>query len=332
MPPRVRVLVVGAGALGSVYGAALARAGADVQLLARRAHAEAVEAAGGIEVDGLDGRWRAALRAEWRPERIAAAEIVIVLTKSHDTDAALAALPQVRDHARVVVSLQNGVEKDRRLAAWCGEQRVLGGMSMVGATLERPGSVRHTLVGATYLGELAGGASARARELAELLERGGLPAVATDRVLSAEWSKLVHAAPTMTLTGLARLPFHAVLLDPGLAVRYVRLLREGAAVAAAAGVALDDWPGMFPVRTLAAAPEEEAVALVRERGRAMAAANSTAVRVSMLSDIERGRRLEVDAVHGFLVAEAERRGVPVPLSRVAHELLCALDAAAGARA
>ena len=149
-----RVVVVGAGALGTVYGAGLARGGATVQLLARRPHAEAIRAAGGVEIRGVDGSWHAELDADWRPERIEPADTVIVMTKSHDTARALAELPQLVDGIEVAASFQNGIEKDRLLAEWCGKDRVVGGMSMVGATLERPGVVSHTLPGATYTGEL----------------------------------------------------------------------------------------------------------------------------------------------------------------------------------
>ncbi len=322
-----RVLIAGAGALGSVYGAAFARGGAEVQLLARREHAEAVQRAGGIVVDGPHGRWEARLGAEWRPERIEAADVLVLLTKAHDSGAALAGLERLREDVEVALSLQNGVAKDSELAGWCGADRVLGAVSMVGATLEQPGRVRHTLEGTTYLGELDGRTGERPRELATLLEAGGMPVVVTDRIRSAEWSKLVHAAATMTITGLPRLPFHEALQDPGLSGLYVDSVREGAAVAELAGAELDDWPGMFPVRTIASGPRDDAVALVRERGRGMAEARSTQVRVSMLRDIDQGRRLELDAVHGFLVAEGRRHGQALPLTEAALRLLSALGPA-----
>jgi len=324
-----RALVVGAGSLGTLYGACLARAGLDVELLAREPHASAVREAGGVEVDGVGGRWDAALRATADPREVAPAELVVVLTKAHDTRAALASAAHVRAGVELAVSLQNGIEKDRLLAAWCGGERVLGGASMVGATLERPGCVRHTLRGVTYLGELAGGGSERADRLAALLEAGGLQASVVDDIVSVEWSKLVHAAPTMALTSLARLPFHEVLTDGALGRSYVALVREGAEVAARAGVELRDWPGMFPVASVAGSTEEEALALVRVRGEAIAEAGQTAVTISMLRDVELGRPLELDAVHGFLVGEAERLGVDVPLTRLTLALLRGLDPARG---
>jgi 2-dehydropantoate 2-reductase len=323
-PRRRRILVVGAGSLGTLYGARLARV-ADVQLLARRDHAEAIQRQGGAEVVDETGTTLAPVRADWRPQRLTPADTAIVLTKAHDSAAALESVAHLRGGLELVVSLQNGVEKDRLLIDWCGPGPVVGGSSMVGATLESPGRVRHTLPGQTYIGELPEGLTPRVRALAALLDRSGLPTTPTDRICSVEWSKLVHAAPTMTLTALTRMPFDRVLVHETLSAIYVRLLREGAAVAAAAGVQLDDWPGMFPVRTIAEAPVGEARDLVRERGRQMSRQGSTAVRISMLEDVRRGRRLELDAVHGFLVAEARRRDVPAPLSNLSLELLRSLE-------
>lgn len=322
-----RVVVVGAGALGTIYGAGVARGGASVQLLARRPHAEAIQAAGGVTVVGVEETWHAQLTADWRPERIEPADTVIVMTKSHDTARALAGLAHLRDAVELAVSFQNGIEKDRLLASWCEAEKVVGGMSMIGATLDRPGTVSHTLPGATYIGELPRGDSSRVRALGAALEAGGLPVVVSEEILSVEWSKLVHAGPSMTITTLPQLPFHRALQDPGLADLYIRLLGEGAAVAAAGPepVELLDLPGMFPVRSYLAAEHADAVAMVQQRGAQMERAGSTNVITSMLRDLQTGRRLELDAIHGFLVREGDRLGVRVPYNRTCYELLLALD-------
>jgi 2-dehydropantoate 2-reductase len=322
-----RVLIVGAGGLGSVYGAALARAGADVQLLARRPHAEAIRRAGGVEVRRPHDRFSVALRAEWRPERIEPVDTVIVMTKSHDTAVALSELGHLPRDVRIALSFQNGVEKDRLLADWCGAETVIGAMSMVGGSLVAPGVVAHTLLGTTYLGELPRGTSERVAALAADLRDGGMDIVVSERIRALEWSKLAHAGPSMTIAVLPRLPFHQALQDPGLAGLYIHLLREGAAVAAGDpdAVPLEDLPGMFPVRRLAAGPHAEAVAVVQGFGRRMEVAGSTNVVISMLADLRSGRRLELDAVHGFLVEEAGRLGLAAPYNRVCLELLQALD-------
>ncbi len=314
MPPRA--VVVGAGSLGTLYGAALARAGARVQLLARRPHAEAIARNGGVTVASLNGAWHAPLGADWRPERIEPAEIAIVMTKSHDTAPALASLAHLTDRLEVAVSFQNGIVKDMLLCDWCGEERVIGGISMVGATLEGPGAVSHTLAGPTYTGELPTGTSERVDRLAALLNAGGLPTIVSAQILAAEWSKLAHAGPSMTITTLSGLPFDQALRDARLADLYVRLLREAAAVAGAGAepVGLLDLPGTFPVRTFVDAEHDAAVEMVRERGRQITSTGATNVVISMLKDLRDGRRLELEAIHQYVVDEARRRDVSVPLS------------------
>jgi 2-dehydropantoate 2-reductase len=319
-----RVLIVGAGSLGSVYGAFLARAGHDVQLLAREPHARAVQERGGLVLETSAGSTLVPARAEWMPERVEQADIMIVLTKTPDTEAALSGLEHIRSGLRLAVSLQNGVEKDDVLARWCGSAAV-GGVSMVGGTLIEPGVVRHTFLGRTIVGELPRGTSPRVERFAALLERSGLEAVVAPDVRSIEWTKLVHAVPTMALTALARLPFHEALLSPDLAPAFVALAREGASVAAAAGARLDDETMRFPIKSIATAPDAEAVALVQEQGRRMERAGMTDVRVSMLQSIERGRRTEVEAIHGYVTREGARLGVAVPRIELCYSLLAAID-------
>jgi 2-dehydropantoate 2-reductase len=318
-------LIIGAGSLGTLYGAALARAGLAVQLLARPAHAEAVEAAGGIRVEGIGGTWTAPLRATAEPARVEPAEIVVLLTQCQDTESALRGLDHVRDGVRLAVSLQNGGGKNEWLAAWCGEAAVVGGTSMVGATLDGPGRVRHTSAATTYLGELDGSDSRRVQALAAHLEHGGLATLVTDRVRAAEWSKLLNAAATMTIGALARIPVHAVFRGERTSRCYVEQIREGEAIARAHGVDIGNWPGMAPVATLCELAPEAAAEVMRDRGEALVARGETKVTPSMLRSILTGRPLEVEHVHGYLVREAERRGVAAPMLALAYAVLQAID-------
>jgi 2-dehydropantoate 2-reductase len=324
-PDAERVLIIGAGSLGSVYGGLLARAGHDVQLLAREPHARAIEAAGGLRLESSGEELLVPLRADWRPGRIEPAEIAILLTKSLDTAGALAGLEHIRSGLRLAVSLQNSVEKDDLLRAWCGPGPVVGGVSMVGGTLVEPGYARHTFDRATVVGELPTGSSPRVERFAGLLRDAGLSGVVSQNVLGAEWAKVIHSAPVMALAVLTRMHLHELLLSPDLARIYVRLAREGATVAEAAGVELDDGPLDFPLRRIVSADDDEAVELVRNEGRRMETAGMTRIRVSMLQSVERGRRTEVETVHGFVVREAVRLGVPVPTSELFYSLLEAID-------
>lgn len=321
----MRVLIAGAGSLGSVYGGFLARAGHDVQLLTREAHAAAITAAGGLRVESLEAAFHAPLRATADPAEVEGADVVILLSKTPDSEAVLEAIGHVAGDVGMALSLQNGVAKDELLARWCGPERVVGAMSMVGGTLVAPGVVRHSFAGPTFVGELDGTVTDRVRALGAALEEAGLEAVVTDRITSVEWSKLVHANPSMAVTALTRLDFHLAFTTPELAEVFLDLVVEGAAIARAAGVELDDWPGLLPVRTLSDLPRDEALARVHAHGRRMEEAGMTQVRISMLQSIERGRRTEVDAIQGFLAREAARHGVAAPTTTVVHRLLAGLD-------
>jgi 2-dehydropantoate 2-reductase len=321
-----RVVVIGAGSLGTVYGAALARAGLDVQLLAREEHARAIQESGFVTIDSFGERRQVPLRAEWRPERIEPAEIAILLTKTPATQEALDSLAHVRDTVRIAASFQNGVAKNDELAAWSGPASVVGAVAMVGGTLESPGHVRHTMNGPSFIGELDGSSSERVARLAALLEAGGLPVVVTDRIRSVEWSKLVHASPTTALPALTGLHLHQIFTTPDLARLYVDMVREGAEVATAVGVELDDWGSLFPVRTIAAAPQDEALALALAHGDRLVAAGMTQITVSMLQSVQTRRRLEVEAIQGYLCREGARLGLPTPITDLCYRVLSGMDA------
>lgn len=321
-----RVLVVGAGALGSVYGGVLARTGMDVQLLARDGHARAITDQGGLHVRGVEDAWFAPLRATADPAAVEPAEVVIVMAKAPDTATALTGLDHVVPTVRLAVSWQNGLSKGEVLAAWCGPDRVVGGASMVGAVGIRPGAVHHTFTGPTFVGELPAGTSPRTAALAALLEAGGLPAQDTDDIRSVEWSKLVQVLPAMSLTALTRLRYHEVLLSSRLSRLFARLVAETAAVAAADGVVVADWPAMLPVGTLASLPEDEAAARIRQFGQTLVDAGQVHIKPSMLQSVERGRHLEVDAIQGHVAREAARLRVDAPTVTLCHELLTGIDA------
>lgn len=319
-----RVLVVGAGALGSVYGGLLSAAGMDVQLLGRAPHVAAIRTSG-LVVHTPSGAQVHHVRATSHPGEVEPAEVVIVLVKTPDTSSVLDQLAHLRGTPRLAVSLQNGLEEAGLLVDWAGRGAVVGGASMVGATLEAPGVVRHTLEGPTFLGEHDGTISARVEALGDALGAAGLEAVVTGDIRSVEWSKLVHAAPSMSLTALTRRWFHEVLVAPELAELFVDQLFEGVAIARAAGVEVKDWPQLLPLATIASGTRAEARDLVRAHGERLEEAGMTEIRISMLQSIERGRRTEVDATLGVLVRAAAAHDVDAPVLRTCHGLLAGID-------
>src|SRR3954469_15599367 len=317
----MRIVVVGAGSLGTVVAAALAASGVDVVVYCRPAQVAAIED-DGLDVGGLR-ELHARVRATADAAAIGAVDYLLLAVKTRDTPAALAALRDVPLGA--AASLQNGLAKDDQLAAAYGGGRVLGAATILSATAQGPGRATWTLRGTTYFGELDGPPTPRVEALVAAFEGAGLPAEAVANVRSAEWSKLCQIVPAAALSALTRLPYYLVCKTPALAELFVDLTRECAAVADAAGVPLADYAAYNP-RTLATAPRAEAVASMIARVTTMEANGLTEMRISMLQDILRGRPTEVEETLVYVVRTAETLGVPVPLVRFAYGVVRGVEA------
>ncbi len=321
-----RVLIVGAGSLGTVYGARLARSGCEVQLLCREPHGRALRKASGVLLETMGHEPETiSVDAVWDYDDVRAADVVIVLTKTYDTAEALAGIQRIARDVRLAVSLQNGLAKNDMLASWCGPDRVVGGASMVGGTMIAPGHVRHTFEGPTFLGELSEGGGSRTERLVGMLADAGLEAEAVSDIHSVEWSKLAQVLPAMSVTALTRRYYHEVLLSPELAGVFVGLVKEVGAVARAEGTTLLDWPAMLPVGTLSTAPYGEAIERVLSFGQQLMESGAVSIKPSMFQSVERGSRLEVEEIQGFVARRAAHHGVDVPRVATCYELLSGID-------
>jgi 2-dehydropantoate 2-reductase len=254
-------------------------------------------------------------------------DYLVLAVKTPDTASALAAVAGLQPQS--VLSLQNGILKDEQLAAAFGRERVIGATTILGATMTHPGVAEHTFNGATLLGELQGGGSERVERLVAALSWAGLHAEVAEDIVGAEWSKLCQIVPAALLSVLTRLPYYRVCATEPLAARFVQITRECAAVAEACGARVGDYPG-FNVRTLVELPEDEAVACIVERGRDLERRGMVSMRISMLQDLERGRRLEVEETVGEVVRRGGAHGVPLPTTAFAYSLVKGIEGALSA--
>jgi 2-dehydropantoate 2-reductase len=268
------VVVFGAGSLGSLLGGLLARTH-DVTLVGRRPGVEAVRA------DGLrvTGAVETTVHPDARtapPER---ADLALVTVKAYDTDAAATALADVDLEA--VCSLQNGLGNESRLAATL-DAPVLAGTCTYGARLVDPGVVACTGVGEVALGPREGGRSTVADRVGRAFDDAGVVTTVADDMPRRLWEKLAVNAGINAPTALARIP-NGALRTGDVGTVASAAAREVAAAARAEGVDL---------------PDDRAVAAVES------VADATADnRSSMLQDVERGRRTEVDSINGAVAGE-----------------------------
>ncbi len=307
------VVVLGAGALGSVYGAWFAEAGAEVMLVARPAHAGAVNRSG----LRIDERPPVKVRAITDPAEAGDCDILLLASKAFDNPELLGGY---RGSAQAAFSVQNGVRQAEPLVARFGSAAV-GCVSLVGGTLGEPGHAHHSFDGPTLLGDLATTAPGTSATIAEALP--GRKLEVHDDISPALWSKGVLAAAAMGVVGLTRLVYHRIFLMPETRDVFYDLACEGAAIAAAEGVELIDGHGPFQIRALTQESRAEAHKRLAAVGERMEAAGETEVRVSILQSIDRGRPFEVQAVFGDLVAIADGHGLEVPTLRAVTRLLTA---------
>lgn len=311
--PMTNVVVLGAGALGSVYGAWFVEAGAEVTLVARPAHADAVNR-GGLRIDD---RPPVEVRAVSDPGEAGDCDILLLASKAFDNPELLGGY---RGSAQAAFSVQNGVRQAEPLVARFGSAAV-GCVSLVGGTLGEPGHATHSFDGPTLLGDLPTTAPGTAATIAQALP--GRKREVHDDIAPALWSKGVLAAAAMGVVGLTRLVYHRIFLMPETRDVFYDLAREGASIAAAEGVELIDGHGPFQIRALTQEGRADAHRRLAAVGERMEATGETEVRVSILQSIDRGRPFEVQAVFGDLVEIADHHGLEVPTLRAVTRLLAA---------
>lgn len=302
----MRVLVVGAGAVGGYFGVLLARGGHEVAFVARGANLAALRAQGlRVELPGGETWQLDAPIAVEDPAGAPPADLILVCVKSYDTAAAAKALrPAIRPDT-IVLSLQNGIENEDVLASVLDLPPLMLALTQIGVALTAPGVVHFSGRGNILFGEPDGRASARAETVRAALAKAGIPVEVRADIQVAVWEKLAWNAGFNAVTTITRTTVAEALAVPATRDLIVTAMEEVDAVATALRI------------------------LVRRRRTERVLADSTNAlpdfQTSMLQDLLRGRRLEYDAITGAVVRAAERAGVAVPVNRALLALLARLD-------
>jgi 2-dehydropantoate 2-reductase len=317
---RAQVAILGAGAIGSILGAHLARAGHSVAMVARGDRARAVEREG-LRIKGLvDFSVRVPVITD--ASQLQTADTLIVAIKTPGTQAALARLAHVEVGA--AFSIQNGILKNELLAEIFGAGRVLGALADTSGELLPSGEVLFTRNVNLPLGELAGGISERSRRIAGMIDRAGIRSTAVADIVAMEWSKFTVWLALVSLAVTTRSVTWTYLADPDCAGLLVRLVREAASLARAQGIALTEGAAALPLTKLLDVPEQEAIETIRRMGEEMRR-RSPDHRMSALQDLEAGRPLEVEETFGYAVRKAATLGLSLPLLEAFHHLVGGID-------
>jgi len=301
----ISAAIIGCGAMGSLFGALLARAGHTVWMIdihPERAH---VMAANGIHVEAPGGDLHVGVNATADPSTVPPADYVLVFVKAYDTSAAADVAARLIGPQTTVVTLQNGLGNAEVLSDRFGPDRVVGGATAHGATEIAPGHVRHAGVGPTVIGAVMPKSTERARRLAVILTQAGFETEVTDDLPGAIWSKVVINCGINAVGALTRLRNGLLVEDSGASQVMRSAVEEAAAVATMKGI------------TLAYCDPAERVEQV---------CRATAENInSMLQDVLRCRRTEVDAINGAISREGDEHGAATPVNDALAALVGAIE-------
>ena len=298
----MKIVVMGAGAVGGYFGARLAAGGSDVSFVARGEHLAAIRR-DGLRVESPLGNIHISpAKITDDPATTGVADAVLFAVKLWDTEEAAQRIRPAVGPDTAVISLQNGVQKDSILRPIVGEQAVVGGVSYVGAAIARPGVIRHTgKLQKLVFGEYEGTHSARCQALLEACDRAGIEAEISGDIERSIWEKFVSIVGLSATTAAIRLPIGPIRSHPETRALLLDVMREVVAVGRACGVRLD--PGFADNRMTfwdSVSPEMTS---------------------SMQTDLERGNRLELPWLSGAVVELGRQKGVPTPANRVLYDTL-----------
>ena len=308
------ITVYGAGAIGGITGARLARAGHDVLLVDRAEDHVAAMNAQGLTIESRDGSVTVPVRAIAPGALGHGLELVLLAVKSQDTPAALEVLAPRLASDGAIVSLQNGLN-EALIAAAVGAPRTVGCLVNWAADWTAPGRILHGGTGALVLGELDGRVSDRVQRLAKLLDVVA-PTRVSDNILGYTWAKHVYGALLVATAVVDAHVYEVVERSPEVQQMLVALVMESMTVAEAAGIRLEAFDEYDPAlyRKAArgdAAGRAQAMAIVAAHYRA-----HTKTKTGIWRDLAvRKRKTEVGALLGATVARGEKHGLALPLTR-----------------
>ena len=311
----MKILIVGAGAIGAYIGARMARAGFDVTLFARGPHLKAMQDRG-VQVRSAEGDFDAHPRIVASLEEAGPADVVFLAVKAHSLPQLAPLLQPVIGPDTTVVSTQNGIPwwffqgiggewEDLRLeridpggviSAAIAPRRVVGSIVYFSTEISSPGVVQYISGNRISIGEPDGSRSDRCRRIAEVLVASGLRCPITTHIREEIWVKILGNASLNPLSALTRATIAQMLRDPGVAEIVRNIMHEVEAVAQ-------------KLRMELSVTVDQRIAGAEKVGEH---------KTSMLQDLEAGRPMELEALVGSVVELGERVGVPMPYARTVY--------------
>lgn len=307
---KVNIAILGAGAMGSLFGGILAEAGHKIWLVdVWKEHVEAIREKG-LRITGLSGdRVIRNLQAVSSAQEVENVDLVIVFVKSTVTEEAVRAARCLFGPGTLALTLQNGLGNVERIGSVIGFENVLAGVTAQGATVLSPGEIYHAGRGLTAVGELQGACTPRVEKLAALLNEAGIQTTVSQNVMGLIWGKLLVNVGINALSALTGLK-NGQLLDYSDTAELMELaVLEAFQVSKAKGIHL---------------PYEDPVSHTKE-----VALATSQNRSSMLQDVIHRRKTEIEMINGAIVREAQALSIQTPVNKVLTNLVRTLERSYG---
>jgi 2-dehydropantoate 2-reductase len=300
----MKITMMGAGAMGSLFGGLLALSEEEVWLFDIRKEQIDAICSTGLILGEKEKRQIIRVNATSDLTSIGSVDLVIFFVKTYHTEKAASDSLILQKEDTVFLTFQNGLGNEEAICRSIDPKKVMLGVTNHGATLLGPGHIRHAGRGKTNLGELDGKVSDRATRIAQVFSNAGIETEVSTRIHDLVWNKLLTNVGINALTALTGLK-NGKLLDFPETLRLMEaLVSEAAEVARRKGVRIDKNP-LEKVKAVAEATREN--------------------RSSMGQDFDFKRRTEIDAINGAVVREAAKLGISVPYNQIVTDLVKAIE-------
>nr|WP_314718740.1 2-dehydropantoate 2-reductase [uncultured Fretibacterium sp.] len=298
----MKIAILGAGAMGCLYGGTLAEAGHEVVLIdVWKEHVEALNTSG-LQIEEPDRIRRIEnIRAVTHPSETGAVELVIVFVKATLTEQAAREAFCLVGEETMVLTLQNGLGNVEKLNSVMGLSHVIAGTTGHGSTLLGPGRIRHAGTGETVIGEQSGGRSERIAALASTFNHAGIATKISENVMGLIWTKLIVNVGINALTAVTGMRNGQLVDYPETESLMRAAIDEACAVARSKGICFEVADPFEHTRNIAKKTAEN--------------------RSSMLQDVMAKRRTEISVINGAIVELGEKLGIAVPVNAVLTKLI-----------
>jgi len=302
---KMKTLIVGAGAMGSLVGGLLAESGVDVTLFDVAREQIAAIRERGLIIERENQRRLVRVKAVEQVEGLNPADLIIVLVKSYDTETAVKGIKSCVGPDTMILTLQNGLGNTDIIAQEFSSVRVFGGVTSHGAMLLAPGIVRHNGGAKTHVGPVVSSELGRAELLARLLSEAGMDTLVSRDIKGILWTKLIVNAAINPLTGLTG-KLNGELLDGGDLQQIMgAVVREAVQVSQKLKIRLQREDMLYYVQTICQVTAKN--------------------RSSMLMDLLKHRRTEINAINGKIVEEGQKCQIPTPVNECLTKLIRSVE-------